>query len=71
MLDQEEHDLNGYFWEEWQCPPGAAGESLYYFPLAGEFRLTKVLAWRRPAWSHAAATRPGAPTLTSPFRPLL
>ena len=41
MLDQEDTDLNGYFWEEWRCPAGTEGPSLYYFPLAGEFRLTK------------------------------
>ena len=41
MLDQENDDqgLNGYFWEEWQCSDG--GGYMYYFPLAGEFRLTK------------------------------
>jgi hypothetical protein len=41
MLDQEndEGGLNSYFWEEWQCADG--GGPMYYFPLAGEFRLSK------------------------------
>lgn len=40
MLDQERdaHGINAYFWEEWEYPNGV---KMYYFPLAGEFRLTK------------------------------
>lgn len=40
MLDQEldEAGINYYFWEEWQYP---GGHSLYYFPLAGEFRINR------------------------------
>lgn len=39
LLDQEhdERGINGYYWEEWQYPDH--GGNLYYFPLAGEFRL--------------------------------
>jgi hypothetical protein len=40
MLDQERNKrgLNSYFWEEYHF---SYGLSLYYFPLAGEFRLIK------------------------------
>jgi hypothetical protein len=39
MLDQEldEGGLNRRFWDEWVCEDG--GGSMFYFPLAGEFRL--------------------------------
>ena len=42
MLDQENdaRGLNSYFWEEWQYPNSEL--PVFYFPLAGEFRLTKV-----------------------------
>jgi SNF2 family DNA or RNA helicase len=41
MLDQENSPggLNSLFWEEWQCNDG--GPYMYFFPLAGEFRLSK------------------------------
>ena len=40
MLDHENNPrgLNSYFWEEWKYIDG--GGSIYYFPLAGEFRLS-------------------------------
>lgn len=39
MLDQErmERGLNSFFWEEWKYPSA----SIFYFPLAGEFRLKR------------------------------
>lgn len=42
MLDQENdrRGLNSYFWEEWQYPNDDL--PVFYFPLAGEFRLTRV-----------------------------
>jgi hypothetical protein len=42
MLDQErnERGINSFFWEEWKYSDG--GGSMFYFPLAGEFRLTQV-----------------------------
>eukprot|EP01035_Chromulina_nebulosa_P020616 gene20616-26733_t len=41
MLDHEKDEagLNSYFWDEFQYNDG--GGHIYYFPLAGEFRLTK------------------------------
>ena len=44
MLHQEYDDrgLNSYFWEEWKFHSDKVNMSLWYFPLAGEFRLSQV-----------------------------
>ncbi|CAM9847939.1 unnamed protein product, partial [Phaeothamnion confervicola] len=45
MLDRErdEAGINGFFWQrrDWADTAEAGGSPLYYFPLAGEFRLTR------------------------------
>ena len=40
-VERSERGLNGCFWQEHSWADGPASDAFYYFPLAGEFRMTK------------------------------